>query len=77
MDVNLSKLMSQGQPTAEDLHKELLQSAWKDYVRPLKLSNSDAEDSICNTQRTQPAAPPATQRTQPVVADTIFSVGVT
>ena len=33
MDVNLSKLMSQGQPTAEDLHKELLQSAWKDYVR--------------------------------------------
>ena len=28
--------MSQGQPTAEDLHKELLQSAWKDYVRPLK-----------------------------------------
>ena len=35
MDVNLSKLMAGGQPTAEDLHKELLQSAWKDYVRKL------------------------------------------
>ena len=32
MDVNLSKLMAKGQPTAEDLHKELLQSAWKDHV---------------------------------------------
>ena len=35
MDVNLSKLMAGGQPTAEDLHEELLQSAWKDYVRKL------------------------------------------
>jgi len=35
MDVNLSKLMAGGQPTAEDLHKELLQSAWKDYVKEM------------------------------------------
>ena len=39
MDVNLSKLMSQGQPTAEDLHAELLQSAWKDHVSEIVDTN--------------------------------------